>query len=174
MQDKRIIQHTERHEKMIYDFTADDVFEMAEQLERNGAQFYRKAAQNTDNPEYKKLLVKLSEMEVEHEKTFANLRSELSGNEIASTVFDPQNESFLYLRALADTKVFFEKEIDFSSMKTVLKAAILAEKDSIVFYLGMKEMVPEKYGKDKLDKIIKEEMGHIKLLSKELVALKNE
>ena len=159
---------------MIYDFTADDVFEMAEQLERNGAQFYREAAQNTDHPGYKKLLVGLSEMEVVHEKIFANLRSELSGNEKAPTAFDPLNESFLYLRALADTKVFFEKEIDFSSMKSVLKEAIHAEKDSIVFYLGMKEMVPETYGKDKLDKIIKEEMGHIKMLSKELVALKHQ
>jgi rubrerythrin len=159
---------------MIYDFTVDDVFEMAEQLERNGHQFYREAAQNTDNPEYKKLLVELAEMEVQHEKTFVDLRSELSGNEKTSTVFDPQNESALYLRALADTKVFFEKEIDFSSKKSVLKAAILAEKDSIVFYLGIKEMVPEKYGKDKLDEIIKEEMGHIKILSKELVALKNQ
>lgn len=158
---------------MIYDFTADDVFEMAEQLERNGAKFYEAAAQNTDNPEYKKLLVELAEMEVEHEKTFSNLRSELSGNEKTSTVFDPQDESALYLKALADTKIFFEKEIDFSSMKSVLKAAIIAEKDSIVFYLGMKEMVPDKYGKDKLDKIIKEEMGHIKILSKELVALRN-
>ncbi|MGD8980856.1 MAG: ferritin family protein [Desulfobacterales bacterium] len=159
---------------MIYDFTVDDVFEMAEQLERNGHQFYREAAQNTDNPEYKKLLVELAEMEVQHEKTFVDLRSELSVNEKTSTVFDPQNESALYLRALADTKVFFEKEIDFSSKKSVLKAAILAEKDSIVFYLGIKEMVPEKYGKDKLDEIIKEEMGHIKILSKELVALKNQ
>ncbi|MGB2688022.1 MAG: hypothetical protein WBC36_03480 [Desulfobacterales bacterium] len=39
---------------------------------------------------------------------------------------------------------------------------------------NLKEMVPEKYGKDKLEKIIKEEMGHIKILSKELVALKNQ
>jgi len=159
---------------MIYDFTADDVFEMAEELERNGAKFYGDAAQNADNPEYKKLLVGLAEMEVEHEKTFVNLRSQLSGNEKALTAFDPQNESALYLKALADTKVFFEKKIDFSSMKSVLKAAILAEKDSIVFYFGMKEMVPEQYGKDKLDKIIEEEMDHIKILSKELVALKNQ
>jgi rubrerythrin len=157
----------------MYDFTADDVFEMAEQLERNGAKFYREAAQHTGNPEYKKLLQTLSDMEIEHEKIFVKLRSELSGNEKESTVFDPQNESVLYLRALADTKVFFEKEIDFSSMKSVLKAAILAEKDSIVFYLGIKEMVPEKFGKDKLDKIIKEEMGHIKILSNELKAIKN-
>ena len=47
---------------------------------------------------------------------------------------------------------------------------ILAEKDSIVFYLGMKEIVPENLGKTKIDQIIKEEMAHIKLLSKELVA----
>jgi len=159
---------------MMYDFTADEVFEMAVRLEKNGAQFYREAAQNTDNPEYNKLLVGLSEMEVEHEQTFKNLRSELSKNEKTSTVFDPQNESALYLRALADTKVFFEKEIDFSSMKSVLKAAIIAEKDSIVFYLGMKEMVPEKFGKDELDKIIREEMNHIRILSKELVDLKNQ
>jgi len=158
----------------MYDFTADDVFEMAEQLERNGAKFYREAAQHAGNPDYKKLLQTLSDMEIEHEKIFVKLRSELSGNEKSSTVFDPQNESILYLRALADTKVFFEKEIDFSSMKSVLKAAILAEKDSIVFYLGMKEMVPEKYGKDKLDKIIKEEMGHIKILGNELKGIKDQ
>ena len=157
----------------MYDFTADDVFEMAKQLERNGAKFYQEAAQHTGNPEYKKLLQMLSDMEIEHEKVFVKLRLELSGNEKTSTVFDPQNESVLYLRALANTKVFFEKEIDFSSMKSVLKAAILAEKDSIVFYLGMKEMVPEKFGKDKLDKIIKEEMGHIKILANELKGIKD-
>jgi rubrerythrin len=159
---------------MIYDFTANDVFEMAVQLERNGAEFYRDAAQNTDNPEHKRLLEGLAEMEVEHEKTFVSLRSELSKKEKASTVYDPQNESALYLRSLADTRVFFKKKIDLSSMKSVLKAAIIAEKDSIVFYLGMKEMVPEKYGKDKLDKIIREEMGHIRMLSVELVALEKE
>jgi rubrerythrin len=86
-------------------------------------------------------------------------------------VFDPEGESVLYLRALADTRVFFEKAIDTSSMREILKDAITAEKDSIVFYLGMREMVPEKMGKARMDAIIKEEMGHIRLLSKELAAL---
>ena len=158
---------------MAYDFTADDVFEMAEKLERNGAQFYRKAAENADDSEAKAFLIRLAEMEDAHEKTFALLRSNLSGKAKAATVFDPQHESALYLRSLADTQVFFEKEIDFSSMREILKAAILAEKDSIVFYLGMKDLVPDKLGKDKLDEIIKEEMGHIRILSKELVAHKN-
>ena len=35
----------------------------------------------------------------------------------------------------------------------------------------IEEMVPENFGKAKIDAIIKEEMTHIKLLSKELVAL---
>jgi rubrerythrin len=36
----------------------------------------------------------------------------------------------------------------------------------------MKDLVPEQAGKKRIDDIIKEEMGHIRLLSKELVALK--
>ena len=124
---------------MMYDFTADDVFEMAEQLERNGDQFYREAAKNTDNPEYKKLLVGLAEMEVQHEKTFVDLRSELSGNEKTLTAFDPQNESALYLRALADTKVFFEKEIDFSCIKVFSRPLFLLKKIPSFFIWVLKK-----------------------------------
>jgi len=158
--------------KMVYDFTADDVFEMAEQLERNGAKFYRTAAENVSDPKSKELLIELAAMEDEHLKTFASLKADLTEAEKTTTVFDPEDESALYLRALADTRVFFEKEIDVSSMKDILKAAILAEKDSIVFYLGMKDFVPDQLGKNRLDTIIKEEMGHIRILSKELVSLK--
>jgi len=57
-------------------------------------------------------------------------------------------------------------------MKEILKSAIEAEKDSIIFYLGMKDAVPEKLGKDKIEAIIKEEMGHVRLLSSELAGLK--
>mgnify|MGYP001048682140 FL=1 len=157
---------------MRYDFNADDVFEMAEQLERNGAKFYQDSAASVQGKEAKQLLVKLANMELDHEKTFKQMRSDLAAAEKQSTVFDPEGEAIHYLRALADTRVFFEKEIDITSMREILKAAIEAEKDSIVFYLGMREMVPEKLGQNRLDEIIKEEMGHIRLLSKELVALK--
>ncbi len=157
---------------MAYDFNADEIYEMAQQIERNGAAFYRKAAQSVDDPSGKELLLNFAEMEVAHEKVFAELKKDLSESDKTATTFDPEGEAALYLRALADTRVFFEKEIDTTSMKAILKAAILAEKDSIVFYLGMKEMVPEGLGKAKIDIIIKEEMSHIKLLSTRLMALK--
>lgn len=154
---------------MSYDFNADEIFKMAEQIERNGAKFYRDAAQNVADQPSKDLLTNLARMEDEHEKTFKALREELTQKERQSTVFDPLGDGVLYLKALADTRVFFEKKIDASSMKGILKAAVEAEKDSIVFYLGMKEAVPDTLGKQKIDAIIKEEMQHIRILSKELV-----
>ncbi|UCH20109.1 MAG: ferritin family protein [Deltaproteobacteria bacterium] len=156
----------------MYDFSADDVFEMAQQMERNGEAFYRKAADSVSDQDNKDLLNRLADMEVNHEKIFRDLRSELSEREKETTVFDPQGEAALYLRALADTRVFFEKEMDVSSLDMIFKAALEAEKDSIVFYLGMKDSVPENLGRGKIEAIIKEEMGHVRLLSNELVKTK--
>ncbi len=155
---------------MSYDFNADEIFEMAEQMERNGARFYQDAAETAKEAANKEMLIGLSKMEEAHEKMFQSMRADLTSSEKASTVFDPSGEAALYLRALVDSRVFFEKEIDVTSMLEILKAAIEAEKDSIVFYLGMKEAVPQNLGRDRIETIIKEEMGHIQLLSKQLVA----
>ncbi|MDY0133270.1 MAG: ferritin family protein [Desulforegulaceae bacterium] len=152
-----------------YDFSADDIFKMAIEIEVNGQEFYRKAAADAENDELKKVLLDLADMEVEHEETFKLMQEELKDSEKASNVFDPDNEAAAYLKALADTKVFYEKEIDTKSVKEVMKAAISAEKDSIVFYLGMKALVPEKKGQDRLDQIINEEMTHIRIISTKLM-----
>jgi len=166
---------------MSYDFNADEIFEIAEQTEKNGAKFYELAAEIIENPSIKKLLLDLSAMEIEHEKTFISLRANLSNKEKEKTVFDPEDESVLYLKALATSRIFLKKDIpdvlshknqtekDFA--KKIIKYAMGAEKDSIVFYLGMKELVPENLGKDKIDQIIKEEMSHIRLLGKELAKI---
>jgi len=156
---------------MAYDFSADEIFVMAEQLERNGAKFYRDSAKKVEDPDFRKLLNDLAQMEIEHEKTFIALRAEITEKEKESSVFDPEGEAGLYLRALADSRVFFEKEMDVISLEEILKAAITAEKDSIVFYLGMKDAVPENLGKGRIETIIREEMGHIKFLSSKLVSL---
>ena len=153
------------------DFNADEVFEIAEQIERNGARFYRTCAEKMDDSSKKELLTNLAEMEDEHEQTFKSLRSQLTTDEKIQTTFDPEGESEKYLKALADTRVFYEKDVDTTSMEKILKAAITAEKDSIVFYLGIKDVVPGNLGKNKIDDIIKEEMCHISLLSNELLAL---
>ena len=159
---------------MVYDFNADEIFEMAEQIERNGEEFYRKMAENISDTQVSQFFLNLAAMETKHEKVFASMRADLSDQDRKLTVFDPEGEAALYLRALADLQVFGrEEKKDFilsgdlpeqDRIRKIFRAAIGLEKESIVFYLGMKELVPENLGKNKIDKIIKEEMGHIRLL----------
>ncbi|MFQ5771518.1 MAG: ferritin family protein [bacterium] len=157
-------------------FNADEVFEMAEQIERNGAKFYRAAAEKF--PQVSQVLSDLAAMEDEHEKTFAAMRAELSGIEIKPPVFDPDGMAQMYLRAMADGQVFnikadpVEQLAGQETPEDVLKMAMGLERDSIAFYVGLKESVSPRAGKDKVEAIIKEEMGHIATLSQKLEALK--
>ncbi len=153
------------------EFNANDIFEIAKQIEINGAKFYRDAADQVDGDGHKQFLTELAEMEDSHEQIFADMQKNLSEDETKALTFDPDDENALYLKALADTRVFFEKEAPGADMKKILTSAIAAEKDSIVFYLGIEEMVAQNAGKSKVDDIIKEEMGHIKLLAEKLVEL---
>ena len=159
-------------------FNFDEIFEMAEQIERNGAKFYRSAAEKFSDSAARKKLLELATMEERHEKTFAAIRAELTGGVRIESTFDPENQAALYLQAIADGKVFDIKKDPsdiLSERKTlaeILHIAIGLEKDSIVFYTGIKDMVPEKQGKEKIDIIIKEEMGHIIDLNNQLNLLK--
>ena len=155
-------------------YNADEVFEMAEQIERNGGKFYRRAVELASDASTGGMLLELAGMEDDHLKTFAGMRKELSAEERKSVVFDPDDELSLYLRAMADQHVFDVKGDPSARLSAgqavddVLKIAIGLEKDSIVFYLGLKELVPERFGKERLDGIIQEEFGHISTLSEKM------
>lgn len=154
---------------MANEFNANDIFEIAIKIEQNGAIFYRDAAKKMETEAQKQFLLDLAGMEDHHEITFAKMQKKLKEEESFSTTFDPDDENGLYLKALADTRVFFEKKYPDKSFQDILSTAIQAEKDSIAFYLGMKEMVSAKLGKSKIDDIIKEEMNHIKILAGKLM-----
>lgn len=167
---------------MIYDFNADEIFEMAQQIERNGAQFYRQMAEYISDISLRKLFNEFAAMEEQHEKLFGAMRADLSDKEKEPTVFDPDGEVALYLRALADLRVFNkeaegafvlnEELSDEEKMEKVFQEAINREKDSVIFYLGMKGLVSENLGKNRIDDIINEEMKHIRLLSNRLTSLR--
>jgi rubrerythrin len=153
-------------------FNADEVFEMAQQIERNGGKFYRAAAKKF--PVVRDVLLELAAMEDEHLKTFTNMREELSGTELEEQVFDPDGQAEMYLRVMADGHVFDLKADPSEQLgskntpEEVLKMAIGVERDSIAFYVGLKEAVSRRAGKDKVENIIKEEMGHIVTLNQKL------
>ena len=162
---------------MSFQFNADEIMQMAEQIERNGARFYRKAAEAVKNENVAKLLLDLAAWEDGHEKAFATMRADLTGRERQPIAFDPDHETSMYLSAMADGHVFdvrvdpADKLIGKESAEEILRMAIGQEKDSIVFYVGLKEMISQTAGKERIDEIIKEEMRHIGFLNKEIAAL---
>ena len=162
---------------MSFEFNADEILEMAEQIERNGARFYRRAAEVVEGQKVAKLLLDLAAWEEGHEKTFASLRAALTDAELQQTTFDPEDETSMYLRAMADGHVFdtkvdpAERLTGEESVEDILKMAIGQEKDSIVFYTGLREMISQTAGRERIDEIIKEEMGHIGFLHREMAAL---
>ncbi|MEJ2648139.1 MAG: ferritin family protein [Sedimentisphaerales bacterium] len=153
-------------------FNANEIFEMAKEIEVNGAKFYRAAAKKF--PDVSGILLDLAAMEDDHFKTFTSMQAELSGPEVDPPVFDPEGEAEMYLRAMADQHVFDIKvdPLDLlerhETSRDIVLMAIGMEKDSIAFYVGLRESVSQKAGKDKIDAIIKQEYSHIVTLSKKL------
>jgi len=151
-------------------FNADEIFEMAIEIEQNGAKFYREAAQNSTGEDTKKMLLDMAAMEDGHIKTFEAMRKELTEKEKADTVFDPYNEGALYLQAMADShgtegKVSpTQKLTGQETTKEIYEIALNAEKESVVFYYGLKGYVSAKAGKDKVEAVIMEELSHIRIL----------
>jgi len=149
---------------------ADEILKIAEQIERNGITFYEKAAERFQGEEESTLL-SLARMERNHELAFAGMRRDLAEADEGLQALDPEGESERYLAALADGKIFDLNADPVAllgqreSVKGILELAIEMEKDSVVFYVAIKDAVPESLGKDRIDKIIKEEMDHIILLS---------
>jgi rubrerythrin len=162
------------------EFNGDEILRMAERIERNGIKFYSQAAKGMKEERGAELLRNLAAMESEHEKTFARMRAELTEQERKATVFDPENRNTAYLYAWADGHVFDIKSDPIQKLSAnpkveeIYRLAIGMEKDSIVFYLGMKDVVPKHLGREKVDAIVREEMYHLATLSRELETLRHQ
>jgi len=158
---------------MTVTFNAFEVFEIAEQIERNGTDFYIRAAELFDDPDICQMFLELAELEKKHELIFAGMKQQLSEQsraEITSEADDMLPDP----RVMAGLAVFGIRsdpagELHGRQEKTdIIRRAVEKEKDSIVFYHGLKEFVPAGADKGKIDDIIKEEMRHIVILDQSL------
>lgn len=159
-------------------FNADEIFEMAIRIENNGAAFYRKAAGLQSDTKNQKFLESLAHMEDQHRKIFTEMRTTLTEKDKDPKVFDPYDEVSQYLAAMADTMggegspSVADSLTGDETLEEILRIAVGLEKDSILFYLGIKDLIPAQSGQDRIDEIIKEERRHVVQLSNLLEKLK--
>jgi len=151
-------------------YNAYEIIEMAKKIEDNGAAFYRMAAEKTTESKAKTLFEDLAKMEDVHKMVFEDFKRFFPGEEWSRMNIDSDNQMITYLQEMADSVVFnmkkTQKQIDeIRTIDDIFRFAIEREKESVLFYLGIRETVPEKLGKDKIGDIIAEEMKHVAILS---------
>jgi rubrerythrin len=159
---------------MILGFNANEIFEVAIQIEENGRLFYEKAGELVDNNDIKELFKDLAGQEMEHKNSFISMKEQLPDSAKKPVVWDPDNETEAYLKMMADINIFKadvnveEKLEQVKDVKDALKFAIGFEKESILFYVLIKDSTEEDKGREFIGKLIEEEKGHLRKLSREL------
>ena len=150
-------------------FAAADALEMAVQVEENGTAFYEAAAKGTKDVRLKELFEELARREQAHRKVFEDLarRVEPASKPSNSDVGDYGS----FLEAALDHAIFSgpEKALrlaeEASDRDAALRAAMAFEKDTMLFYYDLREMVGER-DREIISDIIREEKRHLSRLVK--------
>lgn len=155
---------------MIYPFNAVEAFKIAVGIEDNGLRFYTEAAKRFSG-QLADLFESLAQEEVIHKATFAQVLKELPAEQ--SSIYDPDNETDEYLKMMSEINVFRQgsEEIDKAlagvlSVKDALRLAMNFEKDSIVFYVQLKNSADKLTDKISVDQLILEEAKHLRKLAR--------
>ncbi len=160
-------------------YDAREIFDMAVEIERRGAEYYRKASEQASDRKIKEFMLELAKMEEKHLETFTAMKQEFLGENGHMEVVDPDDEMSRYLEQIASAHGWEGKASpvkEFTGNETlqeILTRAIAAEKDSINFYVGLKESVNTQKGRDEVDEIIREEISHVAKLNDYLSGINN-
>lgn len=147
-------------------FSASEVVELGIQIEKNGRDFYAALSSKSKNKIAARAFEFLAGEEEKHIQVFKGILDETNKYEPQAVYAD---EYFAYMNALAGDYVFTKENTGrylaqkITSDKEAVETGIGFEKDSIVFYQGIKKAVPEKE-QPVVDKLTAEEEKHLKKL----------
>jgi len=149
-------------------FTATEALEMAMEIEKNGEAFYHAVAARHEG-ELKDLFEDLAVQERGHYQLFNSMLSEITAAPPISGV--DSDEYRAYLQAALDNALFSGPDKALTAIgaspdrETALRTAIGFEKDTLLFFYDLREMVSEK-DRDAVSNVIREEKRHVRRLAK--------
>ncbi|MFH1651360.1 MAG: ferritin family protein [Chloroflexota bacterium] len=146
-------------------FSESDLLNIATGNERRGIAFYEVMARSVDDETVSHTFLHLASMEREHILIFEEMLPEVGKSSPAD--MDPEYRE--YLQSLLDSAVFTddlltsELTVQADTVAKALEVAIRAEKDAILFYYELRDLLPARLGA--IDRIISEEKSHLRQLS---------
>ena len=151
-----------------------DILAIAVQVERDGIEFYRKAAQLFGDSDAGAIFYKLLQWEQTHVAIFCRMRDDLAKEGKGRDTHDLNGadlSEFRMMAGLAMFGVYPDPTNECTGCETkedVLRAAVQKEKDAVVFYTGIKDFVPDPDDQATVDSIIKEEVQRVRILCQAL------
>jgi rubrerythrin len=160
--------------------SGSELVEVALGIERNGIAYYGALAESTIDAPLKGTFRDLAGMERKHIEIFQKMLTSVGKYQLP---YGPESEQEyeLYLKALVDSAVFADDKVALQMARSsaspaeAIQTAMGAEKDSILFYNEMRDLVPQRE-RPIVDGIINEEKSHLRQLSslKKKLAYKGE
>jgi|SRR3989338_361090 len=147
-------------------FAASEIVELGIQIEKNGRDFYNTLVTTSKNQKAKDIFQYLSGEEEKHITTFKKILDVVEKYESPEIY---ASEYLAYMNALASEYVFTQKDQGIQiaqKIKTDLEAVDMGigfEKDSIVFYEGIKKFVPA-HEQNVVEELITQEQSHLRQL----------
>lgn len=147
-------------------FVGSEIVEIGIQIEKNGRDFYKALADKTKNKKTKEVFEYLEGEEIQHIAVFQKILEPVQKYEPPEAY---PTEYFAYMNALASEHIFTKenkgKEIakKIKSDREAIDLGIGFEKDSIIFYEGMKRVVP-KDDERIVNELISQEQSHLSKL----------
>ena len=157
-------------------FRASEMLQMAIEIERSGLAFYAACVRAARDERVGEVFQFMTGEEKRHIEIFRRMEEPLARYQLPETY---PGELQAYMRALIQERVFAEPEAGAQQAAAVenpfqaIALAIGFEKDSILFYSAMKQLVRQSEG-ETLDQVIAEEQGHIRRLMELRATLKKE
>ncbi len=150
-------------------FEAVQALGMAMAIEENGKAFYETAAERSEDAEVKALFTDLAGKEEAHYHTFEQMLE--NANPMPASQNQDVQEYAAYLETALDHALFAgsDKAVRMAEQaedrESALRAAMGFEKDTMLFYYDLREMVDEG-DRELVTDIIREEKGHLRRLAK--------
>jgi len=149
-------------------FTASEALEMAMEIEKNGETFYNAVATKSTDPKVKELFEDLAVQERGHYRVFQKMLGGVKPTpELPTAMYD---EYQTYLLVALDNALFAGPDKALALAKQaqdqemVLRAAMGFEKDTLLFFYDLREMVSET-DRDAISGILREEKTHLRRLA---------
>jgi rubrerythrin len=148
-------------------FAGSEIVEIGIQIEKNGRDFYNTLAEKTKNVSAGEMFKYLAGEEEKHIAAFQKILDDTVKYEPPESY---PGEYIAYMKALAGEHIFTQPDKGKAIAGTVksdkqgVEMGIDFEKDSIIFYEGMKKSVPE-FDRKIIDQLIAQEQEHLRKLS---------